>query len=104
MEIHGSLLNQFWCACRYGPDCYFTPWCFGFNRIRAEMRRIRQVQPGNSEASGHTPAPFLARLLGVVLREYSAYFAAAAAAAFLVALAAVEALRRRLVLGGVAGA
>src|SRR4029077_10887031 len=52
----------------------------------------------------HTPAPLLARLLGVVLRDYSAYFAAVAAAAFLVALAAVDALRRRVVLGGVAGA
>src|ERR1700757_767082 len=54
---------------------------------------------------GHTPAPFLALPSGVLRREYSAYFAtAAAAAAFLVAFAAVDALRRRLVLGGVAGA
>src|SRR5882757_513241 len=57
-----------------------------------------------SDVLRHTPAPFLALLPGVVRRDCLAYFAAAAAAAFLVALAAVDALRRRLVLGGVAGA
>src|SRR5262249_43065004 len=56
---------------------------------------------GNETLSKHTPAPFLALFPGV-RQERTTYFAAAAA--FLLAFAIEEALRRRLVLGGVAGA
>src|SRR5580700_10518093 len=59
----------------------------------------------------HTPAPKLAKgnprlLVRIEKRNYERLAAAAAvaAAAFLAAFAAVEALRRRLVFGGVAGA